>query len=120
MIAARSRIAQAKAQGAASLARFDDVVLTALKESEQSSSTYAGAIHQRNALIQAQTHAESAFRLAEQHYRAGSISYLDVIVAQNSLDSARSRVAMADQPVGSARVDAIKALSGGWRERPQD
>ncbi|PAT49838.1 efflux transporter outer membrane subunit [Pseudomonas aeruginosa] len=117
MTAARSRLAQAEAQGAASLARFDGVVLTALKESEQSLSTYEGAIQQRNALAQAQSHAESAFRLAEQRYRAGSISYLDVIVAQNSLISARSQVATADQLVGSARVDVFKALGGGWEAR---
>lgn len=120
MTAARSRIAQAKAQNAASLARFDGVVLTALKESEQSLSTYQGAIQQRDALVQAQTHAESAFRLAEQRYRAGSISYLDVLVAQNSLVGARSQVAAADQQVGSARVDVFKALGGGWQERSQD
>ncbi|HEJ7130021.1 TPA: efflux transporter outer membrane subunit [Serratia marcescens] len=120
MTAARSRIAQAKAQGAASLARFDGAVLMALKESEQSLSTYVGAMQQRDALVQAQNHAESAFRLAEQRYRAGSISYLDVIVAQNSLISARSQVATADQQAGSARVDVFKALGGGWQERSQD
>ncbi|MCB1900989.1 MAG: efflux transporter outer membrane subunit [Rhodocyclaceae bacterium] len=120
MTAARSRIAQAKAQGAASLARFDGAVLTALKESEQTLSTYAGAMQQRDALVQAQTHAESAFRLAEQRYRAGSISYLDVLVAQNSLISARAQVATADQQAGSARVDVFKALGGGWQARSQD
>ncbi len=120
MTAARSRIAQAKAQGEASLARFDGAVLTALKESEQTLSTYAGAMQQRDALVQAQTHAESAFRLAEQRYRAGSISYLDVLVAQNSLISARSQVATADQQAGAARVDVFKALGGGWQARSQD
>lgn len=114
MTAARSHIAQAKAQGATSLARFDGVVLTALKESEQSLSIYAGAIKQRNALIQAQTHAEKVFRLAEQRYRAGSISYLDVLVAQGNLIDTRMLVATADQQVGSAMVSVFKALGGGW------
>lgn len=120
MTAARSRIAQAKAQGAASLARFDGVVLTALKESEQSLCMYLGAIRQRGLLIQARNHAESAFRLAEQRYQAGAIGYLDVIVAQNSLISARSQVASADQQVGSARIDVFKALGGGWQTRSRD
>jgi len=113
---ARSRIAQSKAQSAASLARFDGVVLTALKESEQSLSRYAGTVNQRNALAEAQAHAENAFHMAEQRYRAGSISYLDVLVAQDTLVNARLQVALADQQVGTARVDVFKALGGGWQE----
>lgn len=113
---ARSRIAQAKAQSAASLARFDGTVLNALKEAEQSLSAYGAAMGQRNALIEARNRAENAFRLADQRYRAGSISYLDVIVAQTSLIDIKSQVAAAEQRVGSARVSVFKALGGGWEQ----
>ncbi|MBN6110216.1 efflux transporter outer membrane subunit [Xanthomonas bonasiae] len=113
---ARSRIAQAKAQAEASLARFDGTVLNALKESEQSLSAYGAAMQQREALIEARDRAENAFQLADQRYRAGSISYLDVLVAQTSLIDAKSQVATADQRVGSARVSVFKALGGGWEQ----
>ncbi|HBO3232855.1 TPA: efflux transporter outer membrane subunit [Pseudomonas aeruginosa] len=113
---ARSRIAQAKAQNAASLASFDGTVLNALKESEQSLSAYGAAMQQREALIEARNRAENAFRLADQRYHAGSISYLDVIVAQTSLINAKSQVAAADQRVGSTRVSVFKALGGGWEQ----
>ncbi|EPM4772766.1 efflux transporter outer membrane subunit [Pseudomonas aeruginosa] len=116
MMVARSRIAQAKAQNAASLASFDGTVLNALKESEQSLSAYGAAMQQRDALIEARTRAENAFRLADQRYRAGSISYLDVIVAQTSLIDAKAQVAAADQRVGSTRVSVFKALGGGWEQ----
>ncbi|HIC2068376.1 TPA: TolC family protein [Raoultella ornithinolytica] len=110
----RSRIAQAKAQSAASLASFDGTVLNALKESEQSLSAYGAALTQREALIEARNRAENVFQLADQRYHAGSISYLDVIVAQNNLIDAKSQVATADREVGSARVSVFKALGGGW------
>lgn len=113
---ARSRIAQAKAQSAASLATFDGAVLNALKESEQSLSAYGAAMQQREALIAARDRAEKAFQLADQRYHAGSISYLDVIVAQTSLIDTKSQVAAADQRVGSARVSVFKALGGGWEQ----
>lgn len=113
---ARSRIAQAKAQDAAALANFDGAVLNALKESEQSLSTYEAAMQQRDALVEARDRAENAFRLAGQRYRAGSISYLDVIVAQTSLIDAKSQVAAADQRAGSARISVFKALGGGWEQ----
>ena len=111
---ARSRVAQAKAQAAASLATFDGAVLNALKESEQSLSTYGAAMQQRQALIEARDRADRAFQLADQRYRAGSISYLDVNVVQGTLTDARSQVAAADQRVGSARVGVFKAFGGGW------
>lgn len=113
---ARSRIAQAKAQSVASLVTFDGAVLNALKESEQSLSAYGAAMQQRQALIEARDRAEGAFQLANQRYRAGSISYLDVIVAQSSLIDARSQLAASDQRVGSARVSVFKALGGGWEQ----
>lgn len=112
--AARSRIEQAEAQSAASLARFDGAVLNALKETEQALSAYDAAIRQRDALVQARTRADNAFRLAEQRYRAGSISYLDVLVAQESLVTAMSQEAALKQQAGSARVDVFKVLGGGW------
>ena len=113
---ARSRIAQAKAQSAASLASFDGAVLNALKESEQSLSAYGAAMQHREALIEARQRAEKAFQLADQRYRAGSISYLDVIVAQTRLIDTRSQVVAADQRAGSARVSVFKALGGGWEQ----
>ena len=115
-VIARSRVAQARAQTAASLAAFDGAVLNALEESEQSLSAYGAAMQQRQALIEARDRAESAFQLAEQRYRAGSISYLDVIVAQTSLIDAKSQLAAAEQRVGSARISVFKALGGGWEQ----
>ena len=111
---ARSRIVQAKTQSASSLASFDGTVLNALKEAEQSLSTYNAAMQQRDTLVQARNRAETAFKLAEQRYQSGAISYLDVIVAQTSFIDTKSQVATADQQVGSAQVGVFKALGGGW------
>lgn len=116
MLVARNRLAQAKAQTAASLAHFDGTVLNALKESEQALSAYSAAMQQRDALNDAQNRAGNAFQLAEEQYRVGSISYLDVIVAQNNLIDTRSQLAAADQRVGNARVNVFKALGGGWEK----
>jgi NodT family efflux transporter outer membrane factor (OMF) lipoprotein len=117
---ARRRVEQSKAQASASLAAFDGVVLTALKETEQALSAYDAALDQRKALIDARDQAESAFKLAELRYRGGSIGYLDVIVAQTTFIDARSRVAAVDQQVASARVYVFKALGGGWETGDDD
>ncbi|WHO41185.1 TolC family protein [Sphingobium sp. AP49] len=113
---ARSRVRQARATAEVDLAGFDGVVLTALKETEQALSTYAAALDERSALAEARDRAERAFRLADLRYRAGSISYLDQIVAQTSLTDASAKLADANLRVASDRVDVFKALGGGWED----
>ncbi|MFK3978684.1 efflux transporter outer membrane subunit [Shewanella vesiculosa] len=110
----RSHIAQAKAKSAASLASFHGTVLNALKEAEQSLSAYNAAMEQRDALIEARNRAASAASLADERYSGGSISYLNVLVAQASLIDARAEVVASDQRVGASRVSVFKALGGGW------
>lgn len=112
---ARSRIRQAEAQGDASLAAFDGRVLTALKEVEQALATYGAEEERSRALGEARARAETAFGFADARYRAGSISYLDVLVAQRELIDTRAALADSTQRLGSARIDLFKALGGGWQ-----
>ena len=111
---ARSRIRQAEAQGEASLATFDGRVLTALKEVEQALARYAGEVDRNRALGEAGTRADNAFKLASARYRAGSISYLDLLDTQRQLTDARAAHASSTQQLGSLRIDLFKALGGGW------
>jgi outer membrane protein TolC len=115
MTVARSRIAQAKAQGDASLAAFDGTVLTALKETEQALASYAAEGDRNKALAEAKNRAENAYRMAEARYRSGSISLLDSLVSQRDLIDARAALAQSTQQLSSARVDLFKALGGGWQ-----
>lgn len=119
IIVARSRIRQARATADVDLARFDGVVLTSLKETEQALTTYASALDEQTALTEARDRSERAFRLADLRYRAGSISYLDQIVAQTSLTDARAKLAASNLRVASDRVDVFKALGGGWDANDQ-
>ena len=117
LTSARSRIRQAEAQGDASLAAFDGRVLTALKEVEQALSTVDAEQRQYDALREAQDRSQKAYDFANLRYRAGSIGYLDVLVAQADLFAARASYAGSIQRLSSARVDLFKALGGGWQNR---
>lgn len=112
----RSRVQQAEADTQASLAAFDGVVLTALKEVEQALSFYATEGERNQRLQEAVDHATTAYRLADQRYRAGSIAFLDLLDAQRQLLEARMALANSSQLLGSRRVDLFKALGGGWQE----
>jgi outer membrane protein TolC len=118
---ARARVRQAEAQSQATLAAFDGVVLQALKETEQALTTYGADLDEHAALTEARERAERAFGLARQRYGAGSISYLDVLVAQTSLIDARRQLADSDRRLAGDRVTLFKALGGGWQsDEPVD
>ena len=93
------------------------MVLTALKEVEQALSYYATEGERNQRLQEAVDHAATAYRLADQRYRAGSIAFLDLLDAQRKLLDARMALASSSQVLGSRRVDLFKALGGGWQER---
>ncbi|MCJ2185741.1 efflux transporter outer membrane subunit [Novosphingobium beihaiensis] len=116
---ARARVRQAKAQADAALATFDGKVLTALKEVEQALTRVATGQRRLDALQEARDRSERAWHLADQRYRAGSISYLDVLVAQTEMLNARSAYADGMRSLSSDRVDLFKALGGGWQAPEQ-
>lgn len=111
---ARAQVKQAEARAQASLAQFDGVVLNALKETEQALTLYASELQRRDDLRDAEQQAENAFKRADLSYRAGSIAYLDLIVAQNELVESRLVRVQSDQQLASARLRLFRALGGGW------
>ena len=119
----RARVRQAKASQAAALAAFDEVVLTALKETEQALSTYGAALEHRRALTEAQERIHRSFEIARNGYGAGSTSYLDVLTTEQSLVALDAEVAASDAELIQRQIDLFKALGGGWhqvtpRQRP--
>jgi NodT family efflux transporter outer membrane factor (OMF) lipoprotein len=112
----RARVRQAKASQAAALAAFDEVVLTALKETEQALSTYGAALEHRRALTEAQERIHRSFEIARNGYGAGSTSYLDVLTTEQSLVALDAEVAASDAELIQRQIDLFKALGGGWHE----
>lgn len=115
LLVGRARLAEAKAGAQASLAQFDGTVVTALKEVEQALSLYAAEGRRNEQLQEAVKHADGAYKLAEQRYRAGAIAFLDLLDAQRQLLDARSALVTSDEQLGSRRVDLFKSLGGGWQ-----
>ncbi|TCP32800.1 TolC family protein [Sphingomonas sp. BK235] len=111
--AARARVRQARGRAEAALAVFDGTIVTALKEVEQALAADRAAIDRQAALAASERRADQAFRLADQRYRAGSIAYIDSLVAQGELVRLRLARTEADRAVAFARVDLFRALGSG-------
>ena len=114
----RAQLAFAKAAYRETVANYRQTVLTAFQEVEDQLATQT--------LLKAQVEAQTAALLAAQHnleiannrYRAGLITYLEVAIAQSSaLNIERTVVQLQGQKLIAA-VGLVKALGGGWEERP--
>jgi outer membrane protein, multidrug efflux system len=115
MAAPRARVRQAKAEQAAALASFDAVVLAALKETEQALALYGAALGNREALGDARDKVHAAFDMAHEQFQAGSISYLDLLTAEQSLVAIDAAVASSDAALVQGQIAVFRALGGGWR-----
>ncbi|MDB6015149.1 MAG: hypothetical protein JWL65_7399 [Gammaproteobacteria bacterium] len=111
----RARIRQAEAGAAAALAKFDGVVLQALKEAEQALATYRSELDHRQALSRAQQRAQRAFEIAHQQFIAGAISDIDLLTTEQQLIATDAAVAGSDADLVLDQVSVFKALGGGWR-----
>jgi NodT family efflux transporter outer membrane factor (OMF) lipoprotein len=112
--ARRALTDQAVAAYDASVASYRETVLTGFKEVEDNLA--ALRILEEEARIQdeALQLARQSVQLTTNQYKAGLVSYLNVIVVQTSaLDLERSAVAIRNSRL-AASVALIRALGGGW------
>lgn len=110
----RARIRQAEAGADAALARFDGVVLNALRETETSLDAYSHDLQRQAALKAATEQAQLAESQAQRLYRAGRSPYLAGLDAQRTLAGAEAALAASEAQVAVDQVNLFLALGGGW------
>jgi NodT family efflux transporter outer membrane factor (OMF) lipoprotein len=112
---ARARVRQAEASSQAALARFDGVVLNALRETETALSRYSAALQQRDALLDAERSAQLAAEQTHQFFLAGRESFLADLQAARTLSSVREQLAASETRVAQQQIALFLALGGGWQ-----
>jgi NodT family efflux transporter outer membrane factor (OMF) lipoprotein len=112
--ATRARVAQSRAALEESSARYRQTVLSAFQDVEDQLVALR-VLEQQQALRQRSLEASN---LVEQQvlnrYRAGQVSFTEVVTAQNSAASARRALVQAQIDRQVAAVALIQALGGGW------
>jgi NodT family efflux transporter outer membrane factor (OMF) lipoprotein len=114
--AAQARIAEARAANDAALARFDGVVLNALRETETALTVYARELDRNAALKAARDQSALAAQQAGTLYRYGRTDFLTTLDAQRSLASAESALTASDGQLAADQVALFMALGGGWEQ----
>ncbi len=113
--AVRDRISAAQAQTRASLAHFDSTVLAALRETETSLDTYAGALDQLQRLKDARDQALVVNRSTSELRRGGRVGGLVALDAERTWVNSEVAVASAEAEVNSDQITIFLALGGGWQ-----
>jgi NodT family efflux transporter outer membrane factor (OMF) lipoprotein len=111
---ARGRVLEAKYGADAALARFDGVVLNALRETQSSLATYTADYARADALQAAQKSAAESADETHRFYLAGRESFISDLDATRTLTSTNAQLAAAIGQVAVDQVNLFLALGGGW------
>lgn len=111
---AHAHIAQANAGTAAALARFDSVVLNALRETESALTVYARELDRNAMLRSSRDQSALASQQTAKLYRYGRTDFLAALDADRTLASAENLLAASDAQLAADQVQLFLALGGGW------
>ena len=115
----RARIHQAEAGTQAALARFDGVVLNAIRETQTGLAQYSALLQRRDALEDAAQSAEQAAEQTHRFFQAGRASFLADLQATRTYTDVRAQLAAANTQVAMGQIDLFLALGGGWESSRQ-
>jgi NodT family efflux transporter outer membrane factor (OMF) lipoprotein len=112
-----AQVSQSKASYQAAVAQYRQLGLTALQQVEDQLA--ATTILSEEAALQQQAVAatDRSLRLATDQYKAGTVSYLNVITAQTASYTAHNLQLIISGQRLTADVALIQALGGGWGEK---
>lgn len=110
----RARIQAADANADGYLALYEQTVLRALEEAENSLVAYSRTQSRQESLRLAAEASEQAVKLARMRYQNGVDSFLTVLDAERRLFESQSLLAIAETDSLLAYVSLYKALGGGW------
>ncbi len=94
---------------------YAQTVLTALHEVDDAIMAYDQEQSRREALQTAQGESRAALALAQERYKAGSVSFRDVLDAEDRLQAAELSLTASTAATSEDLVTLYKSLGGGWQ-----
>jgi len=112
--ATRARVAGAEAQRDAAIAQYRQSVLAAFADVENQLAATRVLAQQQDLRKQASLAADQVEAQMLNRYRAGQVSYSDVVTAQNTALTARRALVQAQADRQTTAIALIQSLGGGW------
>jgi len=116
--ATRARVASARAAQEQAAANYRQTVLTAFADVEDQLAATRVLAQQQDLRRQAAEAADKVEQQVLNRYRAGQVSYTDVVTAQVTALNARRSLIQAQADRQTTAVALIQALGGGWHTQP--
>jgi multidrug efflux system outer membrane protein len=110
----RAQIAAAREEDAQALITYRQTVLGAFRDVEDALARYKAEDDRRASLVQSVDAATSSLAIAQAQYRAGLVTFINVLQAENSLLNSRDQLVQSQAQTLSDLVSLYKALGGGW------
>lgn len=109
-----ARIKAADASAEADLAQYEQTVLNALEETENTLVAYNRERNRRALLATAARDSEKAHHLAHLRFEEGIADFLTVLDSETRLLEDQSQLALSETETATALIAVYKALGGGW------
>jgi multidrug efflux system outer membrane protein len=110
----RAKVRAQEARSAEAMDNYQQIVLSALAETEDALVAYAKEQSHRQLLEQSEEASQTSFELSSQLYRSGLIDFLKVLDAERTLYASQEAVVESTSSVSLDLVRLYKALGGGW------
>ena len=110
----RANIKVQNARQEQALAAYEQTVLTAFEDVENSLVAYANEQVRRQSLEDAVTSSRQSLDLANKLYANGLTDFINVLDAERSLYQAQDALVQSDRTVSTDVVALYKSLGGGW------
>jgi NodT family efflux transporter outer membrane factor (OMF) lipoprotein len=110
----RAKIAEARAEVKADLARFDGAVLTALGETERALNVYTHDLERERSLQAQRDHADKVAEATRRLQSQGRVGALAALDAERSVVAAEQSLAVIQSQISQDQVSVFLALGGGW------
>ncbi len=111
----RAQYKAAEADYQAAVAQYDGTLVQALRDVADVATSQRALDERRSLAAQAERSAEAAWTVANNRYKGGLATYLDVLAAEDALIAARRAVATLETRAFALDVALIRALGGGFR-----
>ena len=103
----------------AAIESYNATVIDAMREVADQAQAMKSLATQRTQQAQALTAAEAAYTIAQDRYRAGLDTYLNVLFAESAVLAQRRQVVDLQTQALLAQAGLAQALGGGWQPEPE-
>ena len=115
----RAQVAQSENAYQQAVAQYRQLSLQAFQQVEDQLAALSALFEEAQLQQQAVAAADESLRLATNQYKAGTVSYLNVITAQTTAYTANNQNLLIEGQQLTANVALIQALGGGWENEVQ-